>query len=84
MRKTLTLQQESSSYIIMEGITIIKDETHNRRFVQIDESLFEEYEACMEDLFDIISVELRKDDPDRSFDDVLKELKKTGKLPKDA
>jgi hypothetical protein len=68
----------------MKGITIVRDETNNKRFVQIEEQVLEEYENCLEDLFDIISTELRKDEPTISFEDVLAELKKSGKLSDDA
>jgi hypothetical protein len=64
----------------MKGITIINDETHNKRYIQIEESLFEKYSGQLEDLFDIIVVELRKGKGGEPFEDFVNDLKKEGKL----
>jgi hypothetical protein len=64
----------------MKGITFIKDETHNKRLVQIDLDTIEKYEEKMEDLFDIIIAEARKDEESISWEEVKKQLKKKGKL----
>jgi hypothetical protein len=64
----------------MTGITFIKDETHNKRFVQIDLDTLEKYEEKFEDLFDVIIAEVRKDEENISWEDVKKNLKRKGKL----
>ncbi|HTA84173.1 MAG TPA: hypothetical protein VK783_14610 [Bacteroidia bacterium] len=60
----------------MKGITFIKDETHNKRLVQIDLNTLEKYEEKMEDLFDVIIAESRKDEESVSWEKVKKQLKK--------
>jgi len=60
----------------MKGITFIKDETHNKRLVQIDLDTLEKYEEKMEDLFDVIIAESRKDEENVSWEKVKKQLKK--------
>lgn len=60
----------------MKGITFIKDETHNKRLVQIDLDTLQKYEEKMEDLFDVIIAESRKDEKSISWDAVKKQLKK--------
>ncbi len=45
----------------MEVITILKDETHNRRLMQIDLNELAKNEELLEDIYDIIAIELRKD-----------------------
>ena len=64
----------------MKGITIIKDETRNKRFVQIDMDTLEKYEEHIEDLLDIIIVEARKDEESISWEDLQKRLRKKKKL----
>ena len=64
----------------MKGITLIKDETHNKRFVQIDVDTLQKFEERVEDLLDAIIAESRKDEEIVSWDAVKKELKKKGKL----
>jgi len=64
----------------MKGVTFIKDETHNRRFVQIDLDQLEKYQNRIEDLLDVIIAESRKDDGEVSWNDVKKQLEAAGKL----
>ncbi|MEQ8478730.1 hypothetical protein [Fulvivirga sp.] len=64
----------------MKGITFIKDETHNKRFVQIDLDQLEKHQNKVEDLLDAIIAESRKDDEEISWEDVKKQLKAAGKL----
>ncbi len=64
----------------MKGITFIKDETHNKRFVQIDIEQLEKYHDAIEDLLDMIIAESRKDDGEMSWEEVKKQLKEAGKL----
>lgn len=64
----------------MKGITFIKDETNNKRYVQIDLDEIIKLEEEWEDLFDVIIAESRKDEPSIPFEEVLEELRKEGKL----
>ena len=64
----------------MKGITFITDETHNKRFVQIDIDQLEKYQNKIEDLLDVIIAESRKDDEEISWEEVKAQLKTSGKL----
>ena len=64
----------------MKGVTLIKDETHNKRFIQIDVDTLQKFEERVEDLLDAIIAESRKDEESTSWQAVKKELKKKGKL----
>lgn len=61
----------------MKGVTFITDETHKKRFVQID---LDKYGEIWEDFYDVLIAESRKDEPSKPLDEVLKELEKEGKL----
>jgi hypothetical protein len=64
----------------MKGITFITDETHKKRFVQIDLSDIKKLEERLEDIFDVIISEARKNEPTVSWNSVKKHLRKKGKL----
>ncbi len=64
----------------MKGVTIIKDETHNKRFVQIDLDELENHQNELEDMLDIIISESRKDDEEVSWESLKNQLKEDGKL----
>jgi len=61
----------------MKGVTFITDETHKKRFVQID---LDKYGEIWEDFYDVLIAESRKDEPSKPLGEVLKELEKEGKL----
>ena len=63
----------------MKGITLIKDETHNKRFVQIDMDTLQKFEERIEDLLDVIIAESRRNEESASWEQVKKELRKKGK-----
>lgn len=58
----------------MDAITILKDETHNKKLIQIDIQEVSKNEELLEDLFDIIISESRKDDELISWEEAKKEL----------
>ncbi len=58
----------------MDAITILKDETHNRKLIQIDLEEISNNEELLEDLFDIIISESRKNDELISWEEAKKEL----------
>ena len=64
----------------MKGVTFITDETHNKRFVQIDLDRLEKHQDEIEDLLDVIVAESRKDDDEVSWDKLKKQLRAEGKL----
>ena len=64
----------------MKGITFITDETHNKRFVQIDLEELEKHQNKIEDLLDVIIAESRKDDKEISWEDIKAQLKASGKM----
>ena len=64
----------------MKGVTIIKDETNNKRFVQIDLEELEQHQGKIEELLDIVIAESRQDDEEVSWADLKLQLKETGKL----
>ncbi len=78
--KTLPLNIRNNKTKYMKGITFITDETHNKRFVQIDIDQLEKHQNKIEDLLDVIIAESRKDDEEISWEEVKMQLKEAGKL----
>ncbi len=64
----------------MDGITILKNETNNHRLMQIDLNLLASNEELLEDVYDIIAIELRKDEETIPWEKVKQELKDEGKF----
>ena len=64
----------------MEVITILKDETNNRRLMQIDLNELAKDKELLEDIYDIIAIELRKEEETIPWEEVKKQLKAEGKL----
>ncbi len=64
----------------MDGITILKNETNNHRLMQIDLNLLASNEELLEDVYDIIAIELRKDEETIPWEKVKQELKNEGKF----
>lgn len=64
----------------MKGVTFITDETHNKRFVQIDLEQLEKHQNEIEDLLDVVVAESRKEDEEISWESVKEQLKAEGKL----
>jgi hypothetical protein len=63
----------------MEGVTIIKDETHNKRYIQIElETAAKMSTEELEDLFDAAIAESRMDDETVPFEEVVANLKAKG------
>ncbi|MEI6509108.1 MAG: hypothetical protein WCO54_11540 [Bacteroidota bacterium] len=64
---------------MMDGVTIIKDETHNKRYIQIElETAAQMSTEELEDLFDAAIADSRKDDETIPFEEVVAELKSKG------
>jgi hypothetical protein len=64
----------------MEGVTLIKDITHNKQLVQIEIDNIEKLEEDWEDILDVIIAGLRKDDEKITLAQLEKELLNEGKL----
>ena len=64
----------------MEAIKIIKDEKDNRRYMQIDLDELAKNGEILEDIYDVIAIELRKDEETVSWDEVKRQLQSVGNL----
>jgi hypothetical protein len=64
----------------MDAITIIKNESNNHRVMQIDLDLLKKDEELLEDVYDIIAIELRKDEETIPWEEAKMQLKQAGKL----
>ena len=61
----------------MKGVSFVTDETHKRRYMQIDLKDVSKYsDETLEDLFDIIVSEARKDEKSEPWESVKTELVK--------
>ncbi|MEO8821812.1 MAG: hypothetical protein ABI267_04065 [Ginsengibacter sp.] len=63
----------------MEAITVLKNEKNNHRLMQIDLDLVSKNEIPLEDLYDIIAIELRKEEETIPWEQVKHNLQ-DGKL----
>ncbi|MEO6328604.1 MAG: hypothetical protein ABIO55_06720 [Ginsengibacter sp.] len=64
----------------MEAITILKNEANNHRLMQIDLDMLVSDEEQLEDVYDIIALELRKNEETVSWEEAKKQLQNEGKL----
>lgn len=64
----------------MKGVNYITDEKSRKKAVVIDIKVLEKYDEQLEDLFDAIIAESRRDEPSVSWEELKKRLKKKGKL----
>ena len=65
----------------MKGVSFLTDETHHKRYVQLDlEEVANSDHNALEDLFDIIIAESRKNDEMISLEELGRELKQEGLL----
>jgi len=64
----------------MKGVSYVTDESNKKLAVQIDIRLLEKYDDEMEDLIDGIIAESRKKEVRKPLNEVMKQLKKKGKL----
>ncbi len=64
----------------MDAITILKNETNNHRVMQIDLDLLVKDEEQLEDVYDIIALELRKNEETVPWEKVKQQLHDEGKL----
>ena len=65
----------------MKGVSFVTDETHNRRYAQIDLNGIAKYDRdALEDLLDVILAEARKDEKSIPWESVKEEFVKEGKI----
>ena len=64
----------------MEAITILKNESNNHRLMQIDLDLLSKNNELLEDVYDIIAVELRKNEESIPWEEARKQLLDDDKL----
>ena len=64
----------------MKGVSFITDGKRRKKAVVIDLKTLAKYDEQLEDLFDVIIAESRRDEPSISWDELKKRLKKKGKL----
>ncbi len=64
----------------MEAITILKNEENNYRLMQIDLDLLAKNDELLEDVYDIIAIELRKNEPTIPWEQAKQQLHDERKL----
>ena len=64
----------------MKGISYITNEKRQKKAVVIDLKILKKYDEQIEDLFDAIIAESRRDEPSVTWEEVKKRLKKNAKL----
>jgi hypothetical protein len=64
----------------MRGVNYVTDASNKKVAVQIDLKLLEKYDEEIEDLIDGIIAEARKDEKRKPLNEVIKSLKKRGRL----
>ena len=64
----------------MDAITILKNESNNHRLMQIDLDLLAKDDEQLEDVYDIIAIELRKNEETTPWAQVKQQLHDEGKL----
>ena len=84
-KKYTSKQQENFNFEIktrkdMKGVSYITDKNSQKKAVIIDLKTLEKYDEQIEDLFDAIIAESRRDEPSVKWEDIKKRLSKKGKL----
>ena len=62
----------------MEAITILKNESNNHRLMQIDLDMLAKDDELLEDVYDIIAIELRKNEESVPWEQVKQHLQQDG------
>ncbi len=60
----------------MEGVTFLKNESNNHRLMQIDLDVLPKDEEALEDLYDLLAVELRRNEETVPWNVVKENLEK--------
>ncbi len=64
----------------MEAITLLTDKNNNHRLMQIDLDVLADNEELLEDIYDVIAIELRKNEETIPWEQVKQQLLNEGKL----
>ena len=64
----------------MDAITILKNESNNHRVMQIDLDLLSKNEEQLEDVYDILAIELRRNEETIPWEQAKQQLRNEGKL----
>jgi len=64
----------------MKGLTIMTDESSGRRIAQLGLTLLSKNSAQLEDVFDLLIAESRKDEKEFSWGEIRKDLKSKGRM----
>lgn len=64
----------------MDAVTVIKDKDTNHRLLQVDLDALADGEDILEDVYDIIAIELRKNEETIPWEEVKRQLYNEGKL----
>jgi hypothetical protein len=64
----------------MKGVSYVLDDNDRKKAVIIDLKTIEKFDNQLEDLFDIIIAESRKSEKTIPFEEVVRDMKKRGKL----
>ena len=64
----------------MKGVTVLYDEVHKKRLLQIDLSEVDRHSEAIEDLFDLIIAETPESGEAISMEEMKRILKEDGKL----
>ncbi|MBS1558413.1 MAG: hypothetical protein JST69_06760 [Bacteroidetes bacterium] len=64
----------------MKGVNYITDERSRKKAVVIDLKTLEKFDEQIEDLFDSIIAESRRDEPSVAWEEIKKRLKKRNKI----
>jgi hypothetical protein len=64
----------------MDAVTLLKDKETNHRLLQIDLDALGENEDDLDDIYDMIAIELRRNEATIPWEEVKKQLRKEGKL----
>jgi hypothetical protein len=64
----------------MKGVSYVLDDNDRKKAVIIDLKTIEKFDSQLEDLFDIIIAESRKGEKTIPFEEVVRDMKKRGKL----
>jgi hypothetical protein len=68
------------TFAIMKGVSIIEDKTKKRRYVQIDLKAVKDDREWIQDVFDLMIAESRKDEKRVPWSNIKARLKKEGRL----
>lgn len=64
----------------MKGLTIMTEESIGRRIAQLDLTLLSKSKTSLEDVFDLLIAESRKDEQEFSWEEIRKDLESKGRM----